>query len=146
MLSNPASSKALFWRFSCMGWKLTPSFLPALRYSMFQKSSYALSGATVPSSLRISTSASQLCTQPPGLVTRYACFRSSFQSAIAPNRYRPCTKSNVFSGHVHGCVQSSSSNLTFGGTHNGCVGDRSVPITSAFGYWSAKSLFPGSSQ
>lgn len=49
-------------------------------------------------------------------------------------------KSKSLSGQLHVFVASSSSNLTFGGTQLGWMGERSVPMTSASGYSSAKSL------
>lgn len=49
-------------------------------------------------------------------------------------------KSKLFGGYVHDWVQSSISNLRFGGTHSGCEGDMSVPMTSASAWMSAKSL------
>jgi hypothetical protein len=59
---------------------------------------------------------------------------------MLPIKQRICTKSKWFSGNVHSSCASSSSNLTFGGTHEGCIGERSVPMTVAEGNSSAKSL------
>jgi hypothetical protein len=42
-------------------------------------------------------------------------------------------KSKRFSSNVHGWVISSISKITFGGTHDGCIGDRSMPWTMADG-------------
>jgi len=49
-------------------------------------------------------------------------------------------KSNELSSNVHGSSQLSSSNLTLGGTQLGWIGDKSVPVTSAEGNSSPKSL------
>ena len=45
-----------------------------------------------------------------------------------------------FGSNVQGRVQSSISNFRFGGTQEGWIGETSVPMTSQFGYASAKSL------
>lgn len=50
-------------------------------------------------------------------------------------------KSKLQGAKVQSSSASSSSNLQFGGTNKGMVFDISVPITSADGNWSAKSLF-----
>lgn len=49
-------------------------------------------------------------------------------------------KSKVLSFQDHSCVQSSISKWRLGGTHLGCVGERSEPMISALGKRSAKSL------
>jgi len=53
---------------------------------------------------------------------------------------RKNTKSALFGAKVQSVDASSISNLQFGGMKVGCVGARSVPITSADGYWSAMSM------
>jgi hypothetical protein len=49
-------------------------------------------------------------------------------------------KSKLDGAKIQSSSASSSSNLQFGGTNKGMVFDMSVPITSAEGNWSAKSL------
>lgn len=53
---------------------------------------------------------------------------------------RACMKSKEEGRKVQGCVKSSIWNSTLGGTSVGWIGDRSVAITLAEGYWSAKSI------
>jgi hypothetical protein len=57
-----------------------------------------------------------------------------------PYNERACMKSKLSVVYSHSSVQSSISNCRFGGTSCGWIGLRSVPITWADGYWSAKSL------
>lgn len=61
-----------------------------------------------------------------------ACPYSAGQSATHPYIHRPCIKSKWSFLNNHGSVKSSTSKCRFGGTSEGCVGDRSVPRT-----WSA---------
>jgi hypothetical protein len=49
-------------------------------------------------------------------------------------------KSKLSALYVHSNCASSISNLQFGGTNVGWIGERSVPMTSADGNSSAKSL------
>ena len=49
-------------------------------------------------------------------------------------------KSKWLGGQVHGICASSISNLQLGGVQAGWMGDMSVPMISAEGNWSAKSL------
>jgi hypothetical protein len=49
-------------------------------------------------------------------------------------------KSKVFGAKVHSFCASSSSKRQFGGTQRGWMSERSVPMTSAERYGSAKSL------
>jgi hypothetical protein len=68
------------------------------------------------------------------------CPYKAGQSLIAPSRARMWMKSKVFGAKVHSLCASSSSKRQFGGTQRGWTSERSVPMTSAEGYWSAKSL------
>jgi hypothetical protein len=49
-------------------------------------------------------------------------------------------KSKDSGGKVQGSVTSSTSNMQFGGTHSGWMGERSIPVTVAEGNASAMSL------
>jgi hypothetical protein len=62
------------------------------------------------------------------------------QSEKLPSMKRKNTRSALFGVKVHSAAASSISNLQFCGAKLGCVGARSVPITSADGYWSAISI------
>ena len=62
------------------------------------------------------------------------------QSATLPYRHRMWIRSKWLSGNVQSKQQSSISNLQFGGRNSGWIGERSMPVTSAAGYSSARSL------
>ena len=49
-------------------------------------------------------------------------------------------KSKDSGGKAQGRVTSSTSNMQFGGTHSGWIGERSIPVTVAEGNASAMSL------
>lgn len=70
-----------------------------------------------------------------------ACEYSLGQSPIDAIIYRMWMKSNVPGAKVQSSSASSNSNLQFGGMNRGIVFDKSVPMTSAEGNWSAKSLY-----
>ena len=62
------------------------------------------------------------------------------QSGTEPVIARIWTKSNLSSGYCHVSLISSTTKRQLGGTDAGWMGERSMPITSADGYSSAKSL------
>ena len=69
-----------------------------------------------------------------------ACAKKPSQSDTHPNSSRICMKSKWFLGYVQTEFRSSISNVQFGGTKLGWMGERSVPITWAEGKLSAMSL------
>lgn len=69
----------------------------------------------------------------PTQTHRKACPYSFFQSRTAPDRLRMWIRSKWSSGNGHSSSQSSISKCRFGGTKTGCIGDRSLPMTVAFG-------------
>jgi len=136
---NPASSIPFLCMSSAHKLKDLPVFFAASWNNSFH---FAMTGllSAEPSSLHSVASTSNDSAQPPCLQHRYACLKSADQSLIPPKRYRICIKSKVSSLKVHSSAASSISNFTFAGIHGGWMGERSVPITLAFGWSQAKSL------